>query len=146
MCILFRVPPVSTAFPTVTGSHMRPRRSGFTLIELLVVMAIIATLLMIAVPRYFRSLEQAREATLRQDLAVMRDAIDKFMGDIGRYPIGFSELVEKRYLRAIPVDPLTKSAETWIPVLNDDPDNAGVRDLHSGAEGASASGVAFNIL
>src|SRR6185312_426091 len=88
-------------------------RSGFTLVELLVVMAIIAVLLTIATPRYFNSVERSKEAVLRQDLNVMRDAIDKFHGDTGSYPRDLAELVEKRYLRAIPVDPLTESSETW---------------------------------
>ena len=66
---------------TVTG-----RRRGFTLLELLVVMAIIATLLTIAVPRYFRSLQRSREAVLMQDLTSLRESIDKFYGDTGKYP------------------------------------------------------------
>jgi len=120
----------------------RPR--GFTLIELLVVMAIIATLLMIAVPRYHRSLEQAREVTLRQDLSVMRDAIDKYMADLGKYPRSLDDLVESRYLRAIPVDPYTKSATSWTVVQSDDEELEGVRDVRSGAEGAAQDGTALN--
>ena len=96
--------------------NARRRRTGFTLIELLVVMAIVATLLAIAAPRYFDHLDRAREASVRQSLAVMRDAIDKFKGDTGSYPRNLEELAEKRYLRAIPVDPLTDSAQTWIEV------------------------------
>ena len=121
-----------------------PRRGlGFTLIELLVVMAIISTLLMIAMPRYYRSLEKAREVVLRQDLSVMRDAIDKFMGDHGHYPEQLEELVERRYLRALPVDPYTRSANTWVSVQSDGADLEGIRDVHSGAEGTTESGVAL---
>lgn len=121
-----------------------PRRtSGFTLIELLVVMSIIATLLMIAMPRYFQSLERAREATLRQDLAVMRDAIDQFVGDLGRHPESFEELVAQRYLRAVPVDPITRSAETWQFTRNAAADETGIRDVRSGAEGTAHSGVPY---
>jgi general secretion pathway protein G len=127
---------------TVSGS--RPR--GFTLIELLVVMAIIATLLLIAVPRYSLSLQRAREATLLQDLSVMRDAIDKFMGDRGHYPVALEELVEARYLRAIPQDPVTKSADTWQLVRSDDPELTGVRDVHSGADGEDISGTPYGNL
>lgn len=118
------------------------RRSGrgFTLIELLVVMAIIATLLAIALPRYFVSLERAKEATLRQDLAVMRDAIDKFSGDTGHFPGTLPELVEKRYLRAMPEDPFTKSADTWTTTASNDPDTPGITDVHSGAEGNATDG------
>jgi general secretion pathway protein G len=118
-------------------------RHGFTLIELLVVMSIIATLLMIAVPRYFHSLERSKEAVLRQDLAVMRDAIDKFYGDLGRYPDTLAELVERHYLRGVPTDPETKSNETWILILSEDTEVTGARDVHSGAQGAASDGTTF---
>ena len=77
-------------------------------------MAIIATLLTIALPRYFGSVEKSKEVTLRQSLNVMRDAIDKFYADNGRYPDKLEELVEKRYIRAVPVDPITDSPATWV--------------------------------
>lgn len=114
--------------------------AGYSLIELLVVMAIIATLLLIAVPRYSLSLQRAREATLRQDLAVMRDSIDKFYGDRGRYPAALEELVEARYLRSVPEDPITKSAESWTLVRAEDAEIVGVRDVFSGAEGEDLTG------
>jgi general secretion pathway protein G len=130
--------------PTATGERAsRARRAGFTLIELLVVMSIIATLLMIAVPRYFRSLERSREAVLHQDLFVMRDAIDKFYGDLARYPESLSELVERHYLRAVPVDPLTRSADTWILVASEDPVVNGARDVRSGAQGVGSDGTRY---
>ncbi|MFO1401001.1 MAG: prepilin-type N-terminal cleavage/methylation domain-containing protein [Steroidobacteraceae bacterium] len=116
-------------------------RRGFTLIELLVVMAIISTLLMLAVPRYLRSLDRAREATLRQDLAVMREAMDKYLGDTGHYPDNLEELVRARYLRSVPVDPYTRSAASWVLVPSDDPQLAGARDVLSGAEGLTPSGT-----
>ena len=125
----------------MSGRVIRSR--GFTLIELLVVMSIIATLLMIAMPRYFQSLERAREATLRQDLAVMRDAIDKFSGDLGRYPESCEELVVQKYLRAVPVDPITRSADTWQFVRSTNADEVGIRDVRSGAEGIARSGVPY---
>ena len=84
---------------------------GFTLIEMLVVMAIIATLLSIAAPRYFRSTDDAREAALKSDLRTLREAIDHYHADRGSYPEVLDDLVEKRYLRAIPVDPITGKAE-----------------------------------
>lgn len=99
-------------FPTVSGDTQR----GFTLIELLVVMAIIATLLSIAVPRYFSHLDRTREAALRETLFVVRDAIDKFHADTGHYPAELNELVTKHYLRKLPVDPVSESTETWIIV------------------------------
>ena len=130
-------------FITTGSNDSGPRARGFTLIELLVVMSIIATLLMIAVPRYFHSLERSREAVLRQDLAVMRDAIDKFYGDLARYPDSLAELAERSYIRSIPVDPLTKSAETWTLVPSEDDTITGARDVHSGAEGMSSDGTLF---
>ena len=123
---------------------MRCRRErAFTLIELLIVMAIIGTLLTIAVPRYFRALEHARETVLRQDLTILREAIDKHYADLNEYPDVLAALVDKRYVRSLPVDPFTKAADTWTVVASDDPDHAGVRDVHSGAEGNGADGTAL---
>ncbi len=124
----------------VQCSIRRRAGRGFTLIELLVVMAIIATLLAIALPRYFLSLERAKEATLRQDLAVMREAIDKYSGDTGHFPATLPELVEKRYLRALPEDPITKSVDTWTTTASGDADMPGITDVHSGAEGNATDG------
>ena len=118
-------------------------RRGFTLIELLVVMAIIATLLSIAAPRYFGQVDVAREKALLQSLEVMRDAIDKFRADTGKYPATLSELVEKRYLRKLPVDPITESAETWELVPPPDPNESGVWDVRSGARGSGRDGRPF---
>ncbi len=120
------------------------RRRGFTLIELLVVMAIIAMLLTLAVPRYFRSLQRSREAVLRQDLTTLRESIDRFYGDTGKYPPTLAALVERRYLRGIPVDPIARSAEKWVLVNDaDDPDDGGVKDVHSGAEGKGEDGTPY---
>ena len=118
-------------------------RSGFTLIELLVVMAIIATLLSIAVPRYFHSLEKSKEAVLKEDLNVMRDAIDKYYGDSGKYPDTLEDLVTKKYLRNIPSDPITDRTD-WVIVPPEDPSKGGVYDLHSGAVGNSRDGTPYN--
>lgn len=119
---------------------------GFTLLELLVVMAIIGTLLTIAVPRYFRSLEHSRQVILKQDITTLRESIDRFYGDTGKYPESLAVLVEKRYLRAVPVDPITKSADTWIVLRAEDADDTGVKDVHSGAEGISEQGVPYAAL
>ena len=118
-------------------------RRGFTLIELLVVMAIIATLLSIAAPRYFGQVDVAREKALLQSLEVMRDSIDKFRADTGKYPATLTELVEKRYLRKLPVDPITESAETWELVPPADPNESGVWDVRSGARGSGRDGRPF---
>lgn len=120
-------------------SH-HPMYKGFTLIELLVVMAIIATLLSIVAPRYFSSLDKAKEAVLRQDLGIMRNAIDQFYSDFGKYPLDLEELVDKRYLRSIPVDPFTESRETWIAVPPKNLTEAGVYDVHSGYSGRATDG------
>jgi general secretion pathway protein G len=120
------------------------RRRGFTLIELMVVMAIIAVLLTIAAPRYFTHLERAREATLRQTLVVVRDAIDKFHGDTSAYPESLDDLATKRYLRAVPVDPITDSSETWVLIPPPAANGAGkVWDIKSGAEGTALDGSAY---
>jgi general secretion pathway protein G len=129
----------------VTGSRSRRAACrGFTLIELLVVMSIIALLLSIAVPRYFRTLERSRETVLHEDLGVLREAIDKHLGDLGQYPDSLAALVERRYIRAVPVDPITRAADTWQPVVSDDPDHPGIRDVHSGATGEGEDGTPYS--
>lgn len=107
------------------------KRRGFTLIELLVVMAIIATLLTIATPRYFGHLEHAREAALRETLSVVRDAMDKYHSDTGHYPVDLDELVQHHYLARAPIDPINERTDTWVLVPA--PSEPGAWDLHSGA-------------
>ncbi|QXI40712.1 type II secretion system protein [Pseudomonas xantholysinigenes] len=116
---------------------------GFTLIELLVVMAIIATLMTIALPRYFNSLEASREATLRQSLAVLREALDHYYGDTGRYPDSLDQLVEQRYLRNAPLDPITERRDAWQLVPPPDGVAGGVADIKSGATGRARDGSLF---
>jgi len=116
---------------------------GFTLIELLVVMAIIGTLLAIAVPRYFRALAHARETVLREDLTILREAIDKYYADLNEYPDTLTALVDKHYVRAVPVDPFTKASDSWTLIQSEDPDHAGIRDLHSGAADAASDGTSL---
>jgi general secretion pathway protein G len=125
----------------MTRSNRRGSKCGFTLIELLIVMAIIGTLLSIAVPRYFRTLERARETVLKQDLSILREAIDKHYADLNEYPDTLLVLVEKRYVRSVPIDPFTKLADTWTLIPSDDPDHAGIRDIHSGAAETAADGT-----
>jgi general secretion pathway protein G len=122
---------------------MKIAKHGFTLIELLVVMAIIALLLAIAMPRYFNHLESSRETILKQDLAVMRDAIDKYHGDRGRYPDSLDGLVSERYLRALPVDPLTERQDTWQVVAPSDDEAGAVYDVKSGALGTAHDGSSY---
>jgi general secretion pathway protein G len=127
----------------MTGNAPRRSALGFTLIELLIVMAIIGTLLTIAVPRYFHTLQRARETVLRHDLAILREAIDKYYADLGKYPDTLPALAEKHYLRSLPVDPFTKLADSWTTVPSEDPDHPGIRDVHSGAADAATDGTPF---
>ena len=120
------------------------RRGGFTLIELIVVLAIIASLLTLAMPRYHHSVDRSKEAVLKQDLQVMRDAIDKFFADRGRYPATLEELAERRYLRKVPPDPLTDSSTTWQVVAPPAGEaREGVYDVKSGAPGKSLEGEPY---
>ena len=119
-------------------------RPGFTLIELIVVLAILATLLTLAVPRYFASVERSKEAVLKQNLSTVRDALDQFHSDTGKYPDTLDELVSRRYLRKPPVDPITESATTWVIVSPPaDSKVTGIYDVKSGASGNASDGSAY---
>lgn len=122
------------------------RARGFTLIEMLVVLAIVALLLSVATPRYFGSLEKGREVALQENLRVLRATLDKFHADKGRYPDTLDELVEARYLREVPLDPITESATTWVLVPPKEPDQQGVADVKSGASGSARDGRRFDAL
>lgn len=127
-------------FHGCAGLHSR----GFTLIELLVVMAIIATLLSIATPRYFHSIEKSKEAVLRQDLGTLRDALDKYHADTGKYPATLDDLVTKKYIRAIPEDPVAGNTTSWLTVAPDNPAKGGIYDIKSGAPGSGRNGTAYS--
>lgn len=116
---------------------------GFTLIELLVAMTIIALLMSIALPRYFGGITRAEEASLRENLYVMRDAIDKHFADTGRYPASLDELANKKYIRTVPSDPLTRSPETWIVIAPADAQLGAVFDVRSGATGKDRDGKPY---
>jgi general secretion pathway protein G len=111
------------------------KKLGFTLVELMVVLTVIALLLSVVVPDYVGRMQRAEETVLQENLAVMRDALDKHFADAGKYPLNLEELVVKRYLRSIPRDPFTQSAETWIAVPPADPKKGGVFDIQSAAKG-----------
>lgn len=104
------------------------RFRGFTLIELVVVMAIIGLLLSIALPRYMHSIERGKEQVRQQNVAVMRDAIDKYYGDNGQYPDTLDELVAKHYLRSVPVDPVNGD-DKWAVIASPDETKTGVYDV-----------------
>ena len=128
----------------VTG--MRRIHRGFTLIELLVVMAIIAVLLSLSVPRYLGGVDRAKEATLQENLATVRDVLDKHFADTGTYPATLDDLVTRGYLRKVPRDPVTDSNRTWIIVPPGDPRKGGVFDIQSGAPGSTRGGVRYRDL
>jgi general secretion pathway protein G len=116
---------------------------GFTLIELIVVMMIVAMLASLAAPKYFGSLQKSKDAVLKENLTLMREALDKFYGDNDKYPGTLDELVSRKYLRSIPRDPVTESASTWITVPPEEADKGGVFDVHSGAEGNAPDGSPY---
>ena len=120
------------------------KRRGFTLIELIVVLAIIATLLSIAVPRFYVGVRRAEEATLKQNLALLRDAIDKHYADHARYPESLDELVARRYLRNVPLDPLTGARDSWRLLPPPAPEPGRVYDVRSGSESSALDGTAVN--
>ncbi len=125
------------------GERLIPAR-GFTLIELLVVLAVLAVLAAIVTPLYLDRVEDARETVLRQNLVGLRQTIDQFHRDKGRYPSQLAELVEQRYLRAIPEDPITQRADTWVLVSARPGDaRSGVFDVRSGAPGRARDGSEF---
>jgi len=116
-----------------------PRRQhAFTLIEMLVVMTLIALLLTLAVPRYFTALDSGRARVQTQNLATLRDAIDKFHADLGRYPDTLDEMVTKHYLRQIPLDPLSEAAD-WVVVPPEDLTQGKVYDVRPAPPAASAT-------
>ena len=121
-------------------------KRGFTLIELLVVLAIIGGLVALAAPRYLHRVDLAKETVLVSDLATMREALDKFFGDTGRYPASLDELVAQRYLRKVPPDPITERADTWVVVAPPAPDQGAVYDVKSGAAGAASDGRPYGAL
>jgi general secretion pathway protein G len=122
-----------------------PRFSfGFTLIELLVVMTIVALLLTLALPRYFGSIDKSKEAVLKENLHQMRESISRYYADKGRYPESLETLVSDKYLRRMPVDPITESTSSWQVVQPENPEKGGVYDVRSGALGKSRDGSEYS--
>jgi general secretion pathway protein G len=119
------------------------RGNGFTLIEMLVVMAVMALLVALVAPRYFSNVDRAQETVLRQNLALTRDAIDKYFADTGRYPDTLEELVTGKYLRKLPVDPVTERTDTWVLLAPEKKDSGKVFDIRSGAAGRAKDGSEY---
>lgn len=117
--------------------------NGFTLIELMVTLAILATILTLAVPHYFGNVDATRESVLHEDLYLLRDAIDKHFSDTGKYPDTLDDLVTARYLRKIPKDPITERVDSWIVAPPLDPALGAVFDVHSGAPGKGRDGTVY---
>jgi general secretion pathway protein G len=143
---------------TVTGKWALSRRSvlakrasfrGFTLIELMIVMSLIVILASIGLAIYTNSVTKAKESVLKEDLFRMRDAIDQYYSDKAKYPSSLQDLVSEKYLRSIPVDPFTNSADTWREVpAEPDPTNPtiqpGVYDVRSGSELKALDGTNYS--
>lgn len=121
----------------------RAQALGFTLIELLAVMAILALLLSIAAPKYFESVDRAKEVTLHTNLRLIRESIDKFKADRGRLPDSLQQMVDLRYLRNLPIDPVTDSAASWTVLPHPDGVSPGVYEVRSGAAGQARDGSLY---
>ncbi len=119
-------------------------KKGFTLIELLVVLGIIALLLTLAVPRYFPSVDKTKETILADNLRSTRAIIDQYYGDTGKFPDSLEQLVEKKYLRALPIDPITEKNDSWVIVPPDDVTKGNVSDIKSGAPGNDRNGKPYS--
>jgi len=119
------------------------KNNGFTLVELLVVLSILALLLTLAVPKYFTSIEKAKDAALRQDLNTLRESLDKYYADNGKYPNALEDLVEHKYIRKMPVDPLTEKSSTWIFTPPEPPLEGDIYDIHSGSKAVAKDGSRY---
>lgn len=117
-------------------------QAGFTLLELMIILTIIGILVTLAVPSYRVSVVKAREAVLKQDLFTMRDLLDQYRADNGKYPSSLHDLVARGYLRAMPADPFTASDSTWQEIVEDT--EGGVFDVHSGSDLVATTGAPYN--
>jgi general secretion pathway protein G len=127
----------------------RSGERGFTLVELMIVMLIIGVLATVAIPKYLASIQNAKEAVLKEDLHVLRQAIDAYTNDKEKAPQSLDDLVSAGYLKSIPMDPMTQSSTTWVTATDDsvqslDQTDGGVNDVHSGAGGNGSDGRPYS--
>jgi len=127
-----------------SAPRFRQKHGGYTLIELMIVLSIIGILASIAQPNFQKSIIRAKETSLRRSLFVLRDVIDQYYADHGKYPSSLDELVEKKYIRQVPEDPFTRSRSTWILIPPEDDPGGGVYDVHSGSDLVSLDGTPYN--
>jgi general secretion pathway protein G len=139
----------------VSGMTRRHRQQGFTLLELIIVVAVIGILATIVMPKLLHTPDRAKEAVLRTDLRTLRDVIDQYYADKGKYPESLDVLVEDQYMRSVPIDPMTKSADTWVTVLeepkadaappeSDEESKPGIMDVHSGSDLTGSNGTPYS--
>jgi general secretion pathway protein G len=133
------------ALPTAAGNCAAAQRA-FTLIELIVVLAIVGLLVTLAMPRYFHSVDTSRQTVLKENLRILRETIDKFYADTGRYPDSLEELVDRKYLRALPPDPITERRDGWTLIAPDGDVPGRVFDVRSSAPGQTSDGKPFGEL
>lgn len=145
---MVRLNKIRLASIAATGAD-DPREDGFTLLELLIVMVIIATLAAVAIPMYLRNVQAAKEAVLREDLRVMRQAINTYTIDKQKAPQSLEDLVSGGYLKVLPKDPITGRTDTWqstesATLSSVDQSESGIDDVHSGAQQTASDGSNYS--
>ena len=130
-------------------SNREKQDAGFTLIELIIVMAIISVLAVVAVPSFIGAIKSAREAVLKEDLHVMREAIDSYTMDKQKAPQSLDDLIQDGYLKSVPEDPFTRSKDTWVTDSSDslhslDQTDPGIEDVHSGSTETGSDGQTYS--